>query len=310
VTHFSDRLIAAIRQKNAPCVVGLDPRLEGMPRFILHGHADDNSSDNALRCKIATFHRVVIDSVFDLVPAVKPQTAFFEQYGIPGLLALADTIEYAQEKGLLVIVDGKRNDIGSTAEAYARAFLGGGSSTLIGDALTVSPYLGRDSLMPFIEACEKYGKGIFVLVKTSNKGSGDLQDRVIRSSGPETTVFMKVAELVAELGEALVGISGYSSIGAVVGATYPEQAAQIRAAMPKTIFLVPGYGSQGGTGKDVVPAFHPNGMGAIVNASRSITYELPTLEISEPDFRALVRMRAQKMVAEINGCLVSTTVQI
>lgn len=302
VTNFSDRLIAAIRQKNAPCVVGLDPRLESMPKFILD--SGGGSPDELLRRQIATFHRVVIDSVFDLVPAVKPQTAFFEQYGIPGLLALADTIEYAREKGLLVIVDAKRNDVGSTAEAYARAFLGGGTSTLIGDALTVSPYLGRDSLMPFVEACEKHGKGLFVLVKTSNRGSGDLQDCTVRDSGHETTIFMKVAELVASLvtsaGETTIGASGYSSIGAVVGATFPQQAAQIRIAMPKAIFLVPGYGTQGGTGKDVVPCFHPHGMGAIVNASRSITYELPTPEIPERDFRALLRTRVLKMVSEIN----------
>jgi orotidine-5'-phosphate decarboxylase len=269
-----------------------------MPDFILD--SGGGSSDEMLRRKMTTFHRVVIDSVFDLVPAVKPQTAFFEQYGIPGLLALADTIEYAREKGLLVIVDGKRNDVGSTAEAYARAFLGGGTSTLIGDALTVSPYLGRDSLMPFVEACEKHGKGLFVLVKTSNRGSGDLQDCTVRDSGRETTIFMKVAELVASLGETTIGTTGYSSIGAVVGATFPEQAAQIRSAMPKAIFLVPGYGTQGGTGKDVVPCFHPGGRGAIVNASRSITYELPTREITEQDFRALVRTRAERMIAEIN----------
>jgi orotidine-5'-phosphate decarboxylase len=301
VTHFSDRLIAAIRQKNSACIVGLDPRIESMPRIILDSAAKVVSADERLRRSIATFHRLVIDSVFDLVPAVKPQTAFFEQYGIPGLLALADTIEYARERGLLVIVDGKRNDIGSTAEAYARAYLGGGHSAFIGDALTVSPYLGRDSLMPFVEACERHGKGLFVLVKTSNRGSGDLQDTEVADSARHSTIYMKVAELVASLGESLVGSSGYSSVGAVVGATFPEQAMQIRRAMPKTIFLVPGFGAQGGTGKDVVPCFNADGQGAIVSASRSITYELPDPGISEPDFSALVRLRTTKMIAEING---------
>jgi orotidine-5'-phosphate decarboxylase len=303
VTHFSDRLIAAIRQKNSSCIVGLDPRIESMPRFILDATAKEGSADEHLRRSIATFHRLVIDSVFDLAPAVKPQTAFFEQYGIPGLLALADTIEYARERGLLVIVDGKRNDIGSTAEAYARAYLGGGQSAFVGDALTVSPYLGRDSLMPFVEACERHGKGLFVLVKTSNRGSGDLQDIEVANSDGHSTIFMKVAELVASLGESLVGSSGYSSVGAVVGATFPEQAVQIRRAMPKTIFLVPGFGAQGGTGKDVVPCYNADGQGAIVSASRSITYELPDPGLSEADFRALVRVRTVKMIAEINGFL-------
>lgn len=271
-----------------------------MPRFILDAAAEEGSVDERLRRSIATFHRLVIDSVFDLVPAVKPQTAFFEQYGIPGLLALADTIEYARERGLLVIVDGKRNDIGSTAEAYARAYLGEGQSGFIGDALTVSPYLGRDSLMPFVEACERHGKGLFVLVKTSNRGSGDLQDIAVANPDGHSTIYMKVAELVASLGESLVGSSGYSAIGAVVGATFPEQAVQIRKAMPKTIFLVPGFGAQGGTGKDVVPCYNANGQGAIVNASRSITYELPDQGLAEGDFRALVRLRTVKMIAEIN----------
>ena len=304
VTNFSDRLIAAIRQKHSPCIVGLDPRIESMPTFVV----DQIQTDDGLRRTIATFHQLVIDSICDLVPAVKPQTAFFEQYGIPGLLALADTIAYARSHGLLVIVDGKRNDIGSTAEAYARALLGGGHPSFQGDALTVSPYLGRDSLMPFVETCQRHGTGIFVLVKTSNRGSGDLQDSVIERAGIEhagerTTIFAKVAELVASLGEMAVGSNGYSSIGAVVGATYPEQAAEIRRILPKAFILVPGYGAQGGAAKDVVPCFNSNGQGAIVSASRSTTYELPDPNLSELDFRALVRMRVERMNAEINAVL-------
>ncbi len=297
MTNFADRLITAIRQKHSPCIVGLDPRVENMPTFVLSAI----DTDDGLRRTIATFHRLVIDSIADLIPAVKPQTAFFEQYGIPGILALADTIGYARSRGLLVIVDGKRNDIGSTAEAYARAFLGGGHPSLQGDALTVSPYLGRDSLLPFVDACQKHGTGIFVLVKTSNRGSGDLQDLTL--AGEAKTIYDKVAELVASLGETVLGSSGYSSIGAVVGATYPEQAAQIRGRMPKAIILVPGYGAQGGTAQDVVPCFHPGGLGAIVSASRSITYELPNRHISEVDFQSLVRARVEKMNAAIDSVL-------
>ena len=298
MTNFADRLIAAIRQKHSPCIVGLDPRLESMPQFVLNA----TNTDEGLRRTIATFHQLVIDSIADLVPAIKPQTAFFEQYGIPGLLALADTIAYAHSRGLLVIVDGKRNDIGSTAEAYAKAFLGGGHPSLQGDALTVSPYLGRDSLMPFVDACQKHGTGIFVLVKTSNRGSGDLQD-ILTGTGEQKTIYARVAELVAILGETVTGSNGYSSIGAVVGATYPEQAAQIRGLLPKAIILVPGYGAQGGAAKDVVPCFHPGGQGAIVSASRSITYELPDLDISEADFQILVRARVEKMNADVNAVI-------
>jgi orotidine-5'-phosphate decarboxylase len=201
------------------------------------------------------------------VPVVKPQSAFFEELGPPGVAALVEVIRYAQDRGLLVILDAKRNDIGSTAEAYARGMLGR-DSAWGADALTVSPYLGEDSLAPFVDVARERGAGLFVLVKTSNPGGGLLQDRVAEGR----TIYRRVAELVERLSAETVGESGYGLAGAVCGATYPEQLAELRAAMPHTWFLVPGYGSQGGAAADVAPAFDARGLGAVVNNSRGLIF--------------------------------------
>lgn len=226
---FADRLIEAIRCKGNPCMVGLDPRIDEMPSFVksrvlaAHGHGPE-----AIRRCIAEYHSRVLSVVADLVPAVKPQIAFYEQYGVAGLMAFADTVKMAKDHGLLVIVDAKRNDISSTAEAYANAFLGvtkvldDDQPVFDVDCITVSPYLGEDSILPFVRVCERFGKGIFILVKTSNPGSKDLQDLCVgKESAP---LYLVVAQMVDRYSRLLLGETGYSSIGAVVGATFPEEA--------------------------------------------------------------------------------------
>jgi len=207
--------------------------------------------------------------VKDVVPCVKPQAAFFEQLGPAGMVSLGNVIRYASDNGLIVITDGKRNDIGSTATAYAQAYLGAGDRSPWGsDSLTVSPYLGQDSLEPFVEICDEREAGVFVLVKTSNPGGGLLQDR--QTDGQ--TVYQRVAALLTELNQGRVGESGYGPMGAVVGATYPEQLAEMRAAMPQSWILIPGFGAQGGGADDVLGGFDAAGLGAVVNSSRHIIF--------------------------------------
>jgi orotidine-5'-phosphate decarboxylase len=262
--HFADRLIAAVREKRTPVLVGLDPRAESLPDGIVSG-----AGYEAVASAYASFCRGVIDVVAPLVPAVKPQAAFFEQLGPPGMRALKEVIDYAATKGLLVILDGKRNDIGSTAAGYAEAYLGPGQTSAWGcDALTVSPYLGDDSLTPFIETARQRGAGIFVLVKTSNPGGKRFQD-VVADHRP---LYRHVAECVESLAADSAGEGGYGVVGAVVGATYPAQLAELRQAMPHTLFLIPGFGAQGGTAKDCAAAFDERGLGAIVNNSRGIIF--------------------------------------
>ena len=266
MTHFADSLAAAVRRCGNPVLVGLDPRAESLPRSLLAAARNDWTATAAA---YRTFCREVIDVVAPLVPAVKPQAAFFEQLGPPGMSALADVIAYAREKGLLVIVDGKRNDIGSTAAAYAQAYLGAPPASAWGaDALTVSPYLGDDSLAPFVDVARQRGAGVFVLVKTSNPGGGLFQDLVAQGE----PLYQHVARFVERLASETAGACGYGIVGAVVGATYPQQLAELRAKMPHTIFLVPGFGSQGGTARDVAAAFDSRGFGAIVNNSRGIIF--------------------------------------
>jgi len=306
--NFADRLLSAIQKKNSPCIVGLDPRLDSMPEFIKQS-ANVQSGGDVIRTAISTFHRLVIDAVYDLIPAVKAQSAFYEQYGIPGMMALLDTIDYAREKGLLAIIDAKRNDIGSTARAYASAFLveesawGIPVSAFNVDAITVTPYLGEDSLLPFVDACERCGKGIFVVVKTSNRGSRDFQDVLVETDSTRVPLYSIVGELVNTLSERAIGSKGYSSIGAVVGATFPSEASQLRRVMPQSIFLVPGFGAQGGGAEDAAACFNPDGLGAVVNASRSITYELPSLKITETELQDLIRSRSGRMIYEINAAV-------
>jgi orotidine-5'-phosphate decarboxylase len=267
--HFADRLIAAVRQKRTPVLVGLDPRKEQLPAGLVHGNTTADVAKGYAR-----FCREVIDVVAPLVPAVKPQAAFFEQLGPAGCVALAEVVKYAAGKGLLVILDGKRNDIGTTAAAYADAYLGPGESSPWGaDALTVSPYLGDDSLTPFLSTAKQRGGGIFVLVKTSNPGGGRFQDLVLQdAAGVSTTLYRRVGELVEEYSQQSKGSGGYGIAGAVVGATYPEQLAELRQAMPATWLLIPGYGAQGGSAKDCAAAFDANGLGAVVNNSRGIIF--------------------------------------
>ncbi len=268
-----DKLINRIIEKETPIVAGLDPRLEYLPKYLLDKHFSQGTNLETVARAILDFNKVILNNIHDIVPAVKLQIAYYEMYGLPGLSTFAETAEYAKSKGLIVIGDVKRNDIGSTAEAYSNAFIG--LTPILDhmveafpvDIITVNPYLGTDCIKPFLENCKKYKKGIFVLVKTSNPSSGEFQD-LVTIEGDK--VYQRVGQKVNEWGEELIGDYGYSSVGAVVGATYPAELAELRKAMPKAYFLVPGYGTQGGRIKDIISAFDNRGLGAIINASRSI----------------------------------------
>lgn len=274
IINFADRLAKAIALRGNPVVVGLDPRADQLPANLRAKSSDWLEQAGAYE----EFCRGVIDAVAPLVPAVKPQAAFFEQLGPAGMTALGRVTHYARDRGLLVILDGKRNDIGSTAEAYAAAYLSGGEQNpWASDALTVSPYLGDDSLEPFATAARANGTGVFVLVKTSNAGSGTLQDLKCAAR----PLYQIVAQHVEGLATATAGQCGYGSVGAVVGATYPEQLAELRSAMPHSWFLVPGYGSQGAKAKDVAAAFDERGLGAIINSSRAIIFAHRRKEFAE-----------------------------
>ena len=301
--NFADKLLSAVERVKNPTVVGLDTRLEYVPKAIVDGYMSECESPVDAAClAIFDFNRMIIDAVCDIVAAVKPQLAYYEMYGPAGFEMFRQTVAYAREKGLLVIADGKRGDIGSTSEAYSSAFLGRTNvssddvATFDADALTVNPYVGIDGLAPFIEDCKKYDKGIFVLVKTSNKSSVQVQDLELKNGG---RLYEHVARLVAEWGGDLTGSSGYSSVCAVVGATWPEEAVRLREIMPNTIFLVPGYGAQGGGAADAANAFNKDGKGAVVNASRSILCAYMSDrwkgQYSENDFDAAARAEALRM---------------
>jgi orotidine-5'-phosphate decarboxylase len=267
VNSFIDRLADAVGRLKNPVLVGLDPRIESLPEGLLPVEKTNNWTEQARAYK--DFCKGIIDVVAPLVPAVKPQAAFFERLGPCGMGVLAEIMAYAREKGLLVILDGKRNDIGSTATAYAQGFLGvGGQSPWGADALTVNPYLGEDSLRPFIDVARQRSAGVFVLVKTSNPGGRMIQD-LLAGGQP---VFAHVAEYVERMASETAGECGYGIVGAVAGATYPRQLAELRAAMPHTWFLVPGYGAQGGSAADTAGAFDEQGKGAIINNSRGIIF--------------------------------------
>jgi len=273
--HFADRLTNRISELSNPTVVGLDPRLASIPEFIKERAMEEfGETTEAAAEAIIEFNVGIIDAISAIVPAIKPQIAFYECYGHQGLRAYEETVRYAQEKGMIVIGDAKRNDIGSTAEAYANGHLGvvdlfGTPETTINvDALTVTPYLGTDGIEPFTKVCGELGKGIFVLVRTSNPSADEIQGQPIG----DHLMDEHVATLVEGWGRELIGDSGFSSVGAVVGATYPEEARVLRNLMPNQIFLVPGYGAQGGGAQDVKPCFHKNGTGAIVNSSRGIIF--------------------------------------
>ncbi len=309
---FIDRLIAKIIEKNNPTVVGLDPKLDYVPASLIDmAFKQYGESLEGAASAILTFNKALIDTLADVVPAVKPQLAYYEMYGVAGVKAFYETVSYAKSKGLIVIADGKRNDIGSTAEAYSTAFLGRTSITggkteaaFDADALTVNPYLGIDGIKPFIEDCKKYDKGIFILVKTSNKSSGQLQDLLTSQS---KSIYEIVAQYVEDWGKNITGEHGYSSVGAVVGATYPNQAKILRSIMKKAYILVPGYGAQGGSAMDASHNFNRDGLGAIINASRSIMCawqaESWKDKYGEGDYAMAARAEAIRMKDDINGAI-------
>ncbi len=308
--NIVDRLIEnTIRTKN-PSVIGLDPDIRKIPMCYKVDYKNKNPFE-AVADAIYAFNQDIIDIVCDLVPAVKPQMAFYEKYGSYGVSAFEKTVAYAKAKGLVVIEDAKRNDIGNTAKAYADGHLGtvellDGSvtSSIDADFLTVTPFLGSESLDPFIDVCKQYNKGIFVLVKTSNTSSGEIQD-IAAANG--LTVSQNIASYVSERSIPLTGKYGYSPIGAVVGATYPEEAITLRKMMRESYFLVPGYGAQGGGTEDILPCFNDDGLGAVVNSSRGILYTHMSDEereiCSRFEYLKSVKEAVLKMQKDIYGVL-------
>lgn len=303
-------LIEKIKKTNAPIVVGLDPKLAFVPEHILKKSYDEfGETLEGAADAIWQFNREILDHVSDLIPAVKPQIAMYEQFGIPGLAAFQKTVDYAHKKGLVVIGDVKRGDIGSTSESYAIAHLGKisvGSNSYAPfgeDFATVNPYLGSDGVEPFVNVCREENKGIFVLVKTSNPSSGEFQDRIIDGK----PLYELVAEKVNEWGSSAMD-GAYSEVGAVVGATYPEIGKALRKVMPKAYILVPGYGAQGGKGADLVHYFNEDGLGAIVNSSRGIiaAYKKEEYEsFGEENFAEASRQAVLDMIEDINTAVQS-----
>ena len=303
-----NKLTEKIRKTHAPICVGLDPMLSYVPKqvqetaFKEYGETLEGAAE-----AIWQFNKAIIDATYDLIPAVKPQIAMYEQFGIPGLVAFKKTVDYCKEKDLVVIGDIKRGDIGSTSSAYAVGHLGKvqvGSKSYVPfdeDFATVNPYLGSDGVKPFIEVCKEEKKGLFILVKTSNPSSGEFQDRLINGR----PLYELVGEKVAEWGADCMG-DDYSYIGAVVGATYPEMGKVLRKVMPKSYILVPGYGAQGGKGKDLVHFFNEDGLGAIVNSSRGIiaAYKQEAYaKYGAENFGDASRAAVEAMVADIKGAL-------
>lgn len=301
VTNAADRLIAKIREKGNAVVVGIDPRPRQFPEEIAEKFPDSKAG---IAGQLRAFSEAILDVVADLVPAVKFQSAFFEEFGPEGVAALHEGAAEARRRGLFVIIDGKRNDIGSTAEAYARGYLGHppisdeDGPAWEADALTISPYLGSDGIDPFAKVAAERGTGLFVLVRTSNPSAGDFQD-LIADGKP---IYRHVADRLVGWAEPLTGESGYSAIGAVVGATYPEQLAELRKAMQGIIFLIPGYGAQGGTAADVAAGCDDNGLGAIVNCSRGIIFAFERKDLRERfehDWRGAVAFAVREMIADL-----------
>jgi orotidine-5'-phosphate decarboxylase len=289
--HFGDRLAEAVRRKGTAAMVGIDPRPEGLPRELAARFGGDRKG---LAGAVGAFGREVVDVVAPRVPAVKFQAAFYEALGPEGMEELHATARHARDSGLIVVIDGKRNDIGSTAEAYARAYLGG-QQAWDADALTVNPYLGRDGIDPFVKAADAAGRGLFVLVRTSNPSAGDFQD--LEAGGKP--LYQHVAERLADWAAPHRGGSGYSLVGAVVGATYPAQLAALRAALPGVIFLVPGYGAQGGKAADVAAAFDEDGLGAVVNSSRGVTSAFERPDLESLDWRRAIEAAVGEMIDDL-----------
>lgn len=305
--HFADRLTAEMKRKNSVVCVGLDPQAAKLPPFLLkQAEQEYGKTFKALAEAYIEFNKGIIDAVKELVPVVKPQLAFYEELGAEGMRAFEETCKYARANGLLVIADGKRNDIGSTAEAYANAFLNG--TDVFGekvfahevDALTVNAYLGLDGIRPFLKPCAENGKGIFVLVRTSNPSSGDLQERITMEEQ------MSIAELMGHFvdswGSEDIAECAYNFVGAVVGATYPAEAAKLRKIMPNTLFLVPGYGAQGATAADTKACFDENGFGALVVSARGIIYAFAEESYENGEnYADAAALAAKKMNAELNA---------
>ena len=298
-----DRLIEGIVKMQNPTVAGLDPKLDYVPASIKESCFEKYGKTlEGAAAALLEFNKAIIDKIYDIVPAIKPQAAYYEMYGWQGIKALCETIAYAKSKGMFVITDGKRNDIGTTMEAYATAHLGttdvaGEEIDAFGaDALTVNGYLGTDGIKPLAEICDKKDKGIFVLVKTSNPSSGELQDMKLENG---STVYAQMGSMCENWGESLMGKYGYSGVGAVVGATYPDQLAEMRAKAPHTFFLVPGYGAQGGGAQDAKNAFDKRGLGAIINSSRGIMCAWKKQGLTEDDFAEAARAEALRMKEDI-----------
>lgn len=303
-----NKLVANIKKTNAPIVVGLDPMLDYIPEHVKQAAYDKygETLEGAAEA-IWQFNKEIVDKTYDLIPAVKPQIAMYEQFGIPGLMAFKKTCDYCQEKGLVIIGDIKRGDIGSTSAAYATGHLGHvkvGSKSYAPfseDFVTVNPYLGSDGVQPFINVCKEENKGIFVLVKTSNPSSGEFQDQLVDGK----PLYELVGEKVAAWGEQHMG-DEYSYVGAVVGATYPEMGKVLRKVMPKAFILVPGYGAQGGKGKDLVHFFNEDGLGAIINSSRGIiaAYKQEAYkEFGAENFGEASRAAVKDMIKDIREAL-------
>ena len=300
--NIIDQLIEKIKIMKNPTVIGLDPRYEMLPKCVKDKYP---KTLEGVGQAIIEYNKALIDAIYDIIPAIKPQIAFYEMYGIPGMQAFKVTCEYAKQKGMFVIADIKRGDIGSTAQGYSNAYLGktkieeNEQSLYDIDFITVNPYMGTDCVKPFID-CKKYNKGLFILVKTSNPSSGELQD-VKLENGEE--VYTRVAKYVEKWGEELRGEYNYSSISAVVGATYPEQLKQLRQIAPHTYFLIPGYGAQGGKAEDIALGFDENGLGGIVNASRSLMCayksDMWKDKFEEKDYAKATRAEAIRMKEEL-----------
>lgn len=303
-----NKLVEKITRTGAPIVVGLDPMMKFIPEHIkAKAFAECGETLEGAAEAIWQYNKAIVDATYDLIPAVKPQIAMYEQFGIPGLIAFQKTVDYCKEKDLVVIGDIKRGDIGSTSAAYATGHLGTvkvGNTVCRGfneDFVTVNPYLGTDGVQPFIDVCKEEKKGLFILVKTSNPSSGEFQDRIIDGK----PLYEHVGEKVAAWGEQLMGDS-YSYIGAVVGATYPEMGKVLRKVMPKSFILVPGYGAQGGQGKDLVHFFNEDGLGAIVNSSRGIIAAYQNEKYAQfgaENFADASRQAVKDMILDISTAL-------
>ncbi len=299
-----NKLIAKIQKTKAPIVIGLDPMLNYIPEHIQKkAFAEFGETLEGAAEAIWQFNKEIVDQTFDLVPAVKPQAAYYEMYGYSGLKTLYKTQEYARQKGMFVITDAKRNDIGTTMEAYAIGHLGkvrvGAEEyePFLGDALTVNGYLGSDGINPVIKVCKQYDKGMFVLAKTSNPSSGELQDMKIG----DRAVYEVMGDMCEEWGKELPGKYGYSGVGIVAGATYPQQIEILRKRLPHTFFLIPGYGAQGASAKDIAAAFDERGLGGIVNSSRGIMCAYQKEKCDEKDYAEAARREAVRMRDEIMG---------